>query len=153
MYSKSLLSLFLCSYSSCLFFPLQVLSGWVRSVEDHGYIVDFGVADKVGFLLNKHAAQFIKTCNRGRQLVVGQVIRCKVLSAVDTRSVPVSAEPGVVGGALVGGDSLVQLHALQPGLLVNTAVKDVSCTDTQRKFRKNFAVISKFFQIVRAPSR
>ena len=104
---------------------LQVLSGWVKSLEDHGYIVDFGVANKVGFLLKKNAKEFVKTCCRGRKLRCGQVVRCKVLSDVDTRSVPVSVEPGVVGGALVGGDSLVQLHALQPGLLVNTAMKEV----------------------------
>lgn len=100
-------------------------SGWVKSVEDHGYIIDLGVAGKVGFLLKKNASEFIKTCNRGKPLVRGQVVRCKVLSAVDARSVPVSVDPGIVGGALVGGDSLVHLHALQPGVLVNTAVKEV----------------------------
>ena len=109
----------------CSTVPLQVLSGWVKSLEDHGYIIDFGVANKVGFLLKKNAKEFIRKCNRGRNLRCGQVVRCKVLSAVDARSIPVSVEPGVVGGALVGGDSLVQLHALQPGLLVNMAVKEV----------------------------
>ena len=104
---------------------VKLLSGWVKSVEDHGYIIEFGVAGKTGFLLKKNAVEFIKTCNRGKPLVCGQVVRCKLLSAVEARSVPVSVEPCVVGGALVGGDSLAQLHALQPGLLVNTAVKEV----------------------------
>ena len=94
-------------------------------MEDHGYIIDFGVAGKTGFILKKNAVDFIRTCNRGKPLVCGQVMRCKVLSAVEARSVPVSVEPCVVGGALVGGDSLVQLHALQPGILVNTTVKEV----------------------------
>ena len=79
----------------------------------------------MGFLLKKNAAEFIKTCNKGKPLVRGQVTRFKVLSAVEARSVPVSVDLGVVGGALVGGDSLVQMHALQPGMLVNTAVKEV----------------------------
>lgn len=100
-------------------------SGWVRSIEDHGYIIDFGVAGKTGFLLKKNASEFIETCNMGEPLVRGQVMRCKVLSAVDARSVPVSVNPDLVGGALVGGDSLIQLHALQPGMLVNTVVKEV----------------------------
>ena len=105
---------------------MKVFSGCVKSVEDHGYLIDFGLAgDKTGFLLRKNAVEFIKTCNKGKPLVRGQVMRCKVLSAVDARSLPVSVEPGVVGGALVGGDSLVQMRALQPGLLVNTSVKEV----------------------------
>ena len=87
--------------------------------------MDFGVAGKSGFLLRKNASEFIKTCNMGKPLVQGQVIRCKVLSAVDARSVPVSIDPSLVGGALVGGDTLVQLRALQPGMLVNAAVKEV----------------------------
>ena len=95
-------------------------------MEDHGYIINFGVSGKTGFLLKKNAAQFVRESNKGKPLVCGQVTRCKVLSGVDARSVPVSVDPGMVGGALVGGDSLVQLHALQPGLLVNTAVKEVS---------------------------
>lgn len=97
----------------------------MRSVEDHGYIIDFGVTGKTGFLLKKNASEFIKTCNMGEPLVRGQVMRCKVLSAVEAHSVPVSVNPDVVGGALVGGDSLIQLHALQPGMLVNTVVKEV----------------------------
>ena len=97
----------------------------MRSVEDHGYIVDFGVAGKSGFLLRKNASEFIRTCNRGKPLVLGQVIRCKFLSNVDARSVPVTIAPALVGGALMGEDSLVQLKALQPGMLVNTAVKEV----------------------------
>ena len=94
-------------------------------MEDHGYIIDFGVAGKTGFLLKKNATEFVRTCNKGKPLVRGQVMRCKVLSAVDARSVPVSVEPSLVGGALVGGNCLVQLHALQPGTLINAAVKEV----------------------------
>ena len=98
----------------------------MKSVEDHGYIIDFAVAGKIGFLLKKNAIEFIKTYNRGKPLVCGQIMRCKVLSTVNARSLPVSVDPGVVGGALMGGDSLIQMHAIQPGLLVNTAVKEAS---------------------------
>lgn len=104
-------------------------SGWVRSVEDHGYIIDFGVAGKTGFLLKKNASEFIEACNKGGCLEPGQVVRCKVLSDVEARSVPVSVNPDIVGGALVGGDSLIQLHALLPGMLVNTAIKEVGVVE------------------------
>ena len=43
-----------------------MLTAWVTSVEDHGYIVSFGLSSKkTGFLLNKNAQQYIKTCNNG----------------------------------------------------------------------------------------
>ena len=48
------------------FVYVQVLTAWVTSVEDHGYIVSFGLSSKqTGFLLNKNAQQYIKTCNSG----------------------------------------------------------------------------------------
>lgn len=111
----------------------------MKSVEDHGYIIDFGVSNKTGFLLKKNTTEFLKTSG-ARCLVRGQVVRVKILSDVDARSVPVTVEPSVVGGALVGGDSLVQLHALQPGILVNTSVKEVRprcCEEREREEEEN----------------
>ena len=107
------------------FFFFQLLSASVRSVEDHGYIVDFGVENKTGFLLRKNAAEFVKSSNKGKPLCVGQVIRCLVLPGADARSVPVSINPSQVGGALLSGDSLLGMNSLLPGLLVNAAIKEV----------------------------
>ena len=47
-------------------FVLQVLSAYIQSAEDHGYIVSFGLSsNKTGFLLNKNAQQFIREHNSG----------------------------------------------------------------------------------------
>ena len=104
----------------------QLLCASIRSVEDHGYIVDFCVDNKTGFLLRKNAAEFIKSCNRGKPLCLGQVIHCLVLPGADARSVPVSINPSQVGGALLPSDNLLGINAVVPGLLVNAAVKEVS---------------------------
>ena len=97
----------------------------MRSVEDHGYIVDFGVEGKTGFLLKKNAAEFVKSFNKGKPLCLGQVVQCLVLPGADARSVPITVNPSAVMGSLIAGDSLVALHSLLPGLLVNAAVKEV----------------------------
>ena len=102
-----------------------MLPAWVKSIEDHGYIVDFGVEGKTGFLLRKNSSEFIKLCNQGKPLYRGQVIQCLVLPGASARAVPVSINPSVVREILLPGDSLMGVNALLPGMLVNAAVKTV----------------------------
>ena len=102
-----------------------MLPTWVKSIEDHGYIVDFGVEGKTGFLLRKNSSEFIKSCNRGKPLCRGHVVQCLVLPGASARAVPVSINPSAVQETLLPGDSLVGVNALLPGMLVNAAVKAV----------------------------
>ena len=97
----------------------------MKSIEDHGYIIEFGVEGKTGFLLKKNALEFIKSHNRGKPLSLGQVLQCLVLPGSDSRTTSLSISPGTVAGSLVPGDSLVSLPALLPGMLVNATVKEV----------------------------
>lgn len=106
--------------------PGLVLPGWVKSIEDHGYIIEFGVEGKTGFLLKNNASEFIKSGNRGKPLSLGQVLQCLVLLGSDSRTTSLSISPGAVAGSLVPGDSLVSLPALLPGMLVNATVKEVA---------------------------
>lgn len=94
-------------------------------MEDHGYIVDFAVEDKTGFLLKKNATEFIKTQRKGRSLCVGQVVHCVVLPGPDVRAVPVSINPSQVGVAMMSSKHLVGVGSLLPGLLVKASVKEV----------------------------
>lgn len=102
-----------------------MLPGWIKSIEDHGYIVDFGVEGKTGFLLRKNSSGFTKSYNRGKALCRGQVVQCLVLPGARARAIPVSINPSVVQETLLPGDTLVGLNALLPGMLVNAAVKEV----------------------------
>ncbi len=103
----------------------------MTSVEDHGYIIDFGVEGKSGFLLKKNAAEFCKVQRRGKSLCVGQVVQCVVLAGQDTRAVPVSINPSQVGVAMMSADHTVGVGSLLPGLLVKAAVSEVRvvCSD------------------------
>ena len=110
-------------YSTLL--PPQLLPGCITSVEDHGYIVDFSVGDKTGFLLKKNTSEFLKTGFKGRSLCVGQVLHCVVLSGPDVRAVPVSVNPSQVAAAMMSASHLVGVGSLLPGLLVKASVKEV----------------------------
>ena len=96
----------------------------VKSIEDHGYIIDFHIERKTGFLLKRNATELVG--GKGKSLSLGQVVSCVVLTGVDARAVPVSVNPSQVGGALLPGDTLIGLNALMPGTLVNAAVKEVN---------------------------
>ncbi len=113
----------------CLF--SQVLLGSVKSIEDHCYIIDFGVEGKSGFLLKKNATGVVM---KGKSLSTGQVMVCLVLPGADARAVPVTVNPSQVGGALLPGDTLLGVNALLPGLLVNAAVKEVSKSTCKKIF-------------------
>uniref|UniRef100_A0A2C9LK25 S1 motif domain-containing protein n=1 Tax=Biomphalaria glabrata TaxID=6526 RepID=A0A2C9LK25_BIOGL len=54
----------------------MLLFGSVSSVEDHGYSVDLGIKGLKAFLPSKNAEAFIKTCNCGSPLSVGQPLWC-----------------------------------------------------------------------------
>lgn len=104
---------------------LQVISACVKSVEDHGYIMDYGIAGRTGFLLRKNAEAFVASCNGDRPLCVGQVVLCSALPGAHGRTGPVSVNPELVFGTLMASETVISLSSLLPGLLVNATVKNV----------------------------
>jgi rRNA biogenesis protein RRP5 len=57
------------------------LTAAVESVEDHGYLLSFGIRDKTAFLLRKDAQEYEKMMNRGQPLQSGQLIDVMLLEA------------------------------------------------------------------------
>lgn len=75
----------------------MVLQAAVSSVEDHGYTMDCGVDGVTAFLSRAEATPFIKQCNAGHALAVGQLVQCAVLA--DTgggRALQLTARPSAV---------------------------------------------------------
>ncbi|CAO3666623.1 unnamed protein product [Rhizopus microsporus] len=58
--------------------PGVTLGATVKSVEDHGYVLDLGVKDLTGFLPTKEAKSYIEKYNRNEELSVGQYVECLV---------------------------------------------------------------------------
>ncbi len=103
-----------------------MLSGVIKSIEDHGYIVDFATGDKTGFLLKKNAAEFVKNQMKGKSLCLGQVVQCLVLDGANARTIPVTINPSKVCDSVVPSDHKMGIKSLLPGLLVTATVKEVS---------------------------
>eukprot|EP00731_Ephydatia_muelleri_P020460 Em0013g187a len=116
----------------------MVIPGWIKSAEDHGYIVDFGVASKDGFLLKKNAEEFVETCNKGKPLSRGQVVQCLILGGADARSVPVTINPSRVRPAILPATTTVILQSLLPGVLVNITLQEVALNGVIGSFLGSF---------------
>ena len=123
--------------------PAKLLLGFIKSIEDHGYIVDFGIKGKSGFLLKKNAAEFVKTYRRGKALCVGQVLQCLVLMGTDTKAVPITINPSQASVAMMRKDEMIGMKSLLPGILVRAAVKQVHCA----RIRENIVLLRVTFII------
>ncbi|KAG2498018.1 hypothetical protein HYH03_004276 [Edaphochlamys debaryana] len=101
------------------------LGACVRSVEDHGYTLSFGLKGASGFLPKRdHEAQF----GEGVTLQVGGLLDVVVKSVADPRHVVVTCAPGEVAAAVwkegpYGGGG--GLDSLMPGSLINVKVRKV----------------------------
>ena len=72
----------------------------VKSVEDHGYILDLGVKDLAGFLPMKESKSYIKKYNRDNELAVGQYVECSI-EKVNGRTANVTIDRLKVGHSVV----------------------------------------------------
>ncbi|KAI9331206.1 mitochondrial matrix Mmp37-domain-containing protein [Obelidium mucronatum] len=113
------------------------LSASVKSVEDNGYILDFGFKKDSalsaihGFLHQKHATAFLHSLGhtqKGDTLSVGQFVYCTIIALdASKRTISVSAEPTAIAKAVVPGSHNTTFSSLKPGLLIPTRVK--TCVD------------------------
>ncbi|KAI8058951.1 uncharacterized protein B0P05DRAFT_559162 [Gilbertella persicaria] len=102
--------------------PGVTLGATVKSVEDHGYILDLGVKDLAGFLPLKESKSYIQKFNREEELAVGQYVECAV-QKVAGRTVNVTIDRTKVGCAFVE-DPFSRITSVLPGQLV-TGLSDV----------------------------
>ena len=116
-------SLFLLSLS-------QIVSGCISSIEDHGYIIDFGVSERTGFLLKKNA--------KSLTLCIGQVLSCLILPGPVARALPVSVLPDVVYSSVLTSSPSLTLSSLLPGQLVSASVKQTTPTSLVLAFLGGF---------------
>ena len=97
------------------------LAASVKSVEDHGYVLDFGIKGATGFLTKKNVSE-------GRELLPGSLVDVLVTSVQTKGSEKhalVTAEGKAVRGATTRAWSGVDVNALLPGMLVNVNVRNV----------------------------
>ncbi|XP_022743667.1 rRNA biogenesis protein RRP5 isoform X2 [Durio zibethinus] len=99
----------------------MVLSGYIKSIEDHGYILHFGLSTFVGFLAKDGQAE-----NRDIEVRTGQFVQGVIRRIDKTRKVVyLSSDPDTVSKSVTKDLKGISLDLLVPGMLVNASVRSI----------------------------
>ncbi|KAI3794742.1 hypothetical protein L1987_37379 [Smallanthus sonchifolius] len=97
----------------------MVLSAYVKSIEDHGYMLHFGVTSFTGFMQN-----ISKDGNRNAKMVVGRLVQGIVKSIDRTRKiVNLSSDADEVAKCVTKDLKGIPFNLLVPGMMVNASVR------------------------------
>ncbi|KAF7804182.1 rRNA biogenesis protein RRP5 [Senna tora] len=99
----------------------MVLSAYVKSIEDHGYILHFGLPSFMGFLPKDSEAD-----SRGDGVKTGQLLQGVVRSIDKVRKVlHMSTDPDMVSKCVTKDLKGISIDLLVPGMMVNARVKSI----------------------------
>ncbi|XP_076905789.1 rRNA biogenesis protein RRP5-like [Bidens hawaiensis] len=97
----------------------MVLSAYVKSIEDHGYMLHFGVTSFTGFMQKGS-----KDGNSDAKMVVGRLVQGVVKSIDRTRKVVnLSSNPDEVAKCVTKDLKGISFDLLVPGMMVNASVR------------------------------
>ncbi|KAF2307727.1 hypothetical protein GH714_031256 [Hevea brasiliensis] len=97
----------------------MVLTAYVKSIEDHGYILHFGLPSFMGFLPKNSQAE-----SRHAEMKVGQLLQGIVRSIDKTRKVVyLSSEPDALSKCVMKDLKGISIDLLVPGMMVNARVQ------------------------------
>uniref|UniRef100_A0A8C3BB73 Protein RRP5 homolog n=1 Tax=Cairina moschata TaxID=8855 RepID=A0A8C3BB73_CAIMO len=120
----------------------MLLSGFVSSAEDHGYLIDIGVNGTHAFLPRQKAQNYIKAVKRGQNLncVIEQVKN-------EGRIVRLSVDRSEVAASLATEQQNWTLSNLLPGLVVKAKVQKVNPLGISLTFLSSFTGIVDFMHV------
>uniref|UniRef100_A0A8B9F699 Protein RRP5 homolog n=1 Tax=Amazona collaria TaxID=241587 RepID=A0A8B9F699_9PSIT len=120
----------------------MLLSGFVSSVEDHGYLIDIGVSGTNAFLPRQKAQNYIKTAKRGQNL------NCVIVEIKNEgRVVLLSIDRSEVASSLATERQNWSLSNLLPGLVVKARVQKVAPLGIKLSFLSFFTGIVDFMHM------
>ncbi|XP_029649652.1 protein RRP5 homolog isoform X1 [Octopus sinensis] len=124
----------------------MILVGSVKSVEDHGYIIDIGLKDVNAFLSKENASKY----NDGKQIKMGQQLHCLVVDVTHIkrnviRSVILSADPFKIATQMIKDPLPVPLSCICPGLQAEATIVKDEGSYLKAKFLTYDAVIPKCY--------
>ncbi|XP_014588443.3 protein RRP5 homolog isoform X1 [Equus caballus] len=127
--------------------PGMLLTGTVSSLEDHGYLVDIGVAGARAFLPLQKAQEYIRQ-NKGAKLKVGQYLNC-IIEEVKGSGGVVSLSIGhsEVSTAIATEEHNWTLNNLLPGLVVKAQVQKVTPLGLTLNFLSFFTGLVDFMHL------
>lgn len=123
------------------------VSGAVKSVEDHGYIVNLGINGLHGFLKNSEAKMYQRIKNNDKPLTVGQVLTFSVLSMESNKkTVQLTVDAMKVSKALLGDKfSFSEVGSIMPGNVVETHITEIQDIGAVGKFMGHFDATIDYF--------
>ncbi|KAJ1569857.1 Protein RRP5 [Nowakowskiella sp. JEL0078] len=93
------------------------VSGSISSIEDHGYVVGFGIKETSGFLNKRNVSSDLK---------VGQLVQCAVVGSDDSRRViKIDIEKALVAKAVIPKDHILGYSSLKAGMLVSINISNI----------------------------
>ncbi|XP_020233818.1 rRNA biogenesis protein RRP5 [Cajanus cajan] len=99
----------------------MVLAAYVKSIEDHGYILHFGLASFTGFLPKNSSAEGL-----GGEVKLGKLLQGLVRSIDKVRKVVyLSSDPDTMSKSVTKDLKGVSIDLLVPGMMVNARVKSI----------------------------
>ncbi|XP_028055134.1 rRNA biogenesis protein RRP5 isoform X14 [Camellia sinensis] len=97
----------------------MVITAYVKSIEDHGYILHFGLPSFTGFMSKNSQAE-----SREIRVNIGQLLQGVVKSVDKTRKVVyLSSDPDVVSKCVTKELKGISIDLLIPGMMVNARVQ------------------------------
>ncbi|XP_054019547.1 protein RRP5 homolog [Dryobates pubescens] len=126
----------------------MLLSGFVASVEDHGYLIDIGVSGTHAFLPRQKAQNYIKAVKKGPDLKIGQNLNCVIVEVKNEgRVVRLSVDRSEVAASLATERQNWTLSNLLPGLVVKARVQKVAPFGVKMTFLSSFTGIVDFMHM------
>uniref|UniRef100_A0A8C3BA58 Protein RRP5 homolog n=1 Tax=Cairina moschata TaxID=8855 RepID=A0A8C3BA58_CAIMO len=126
----------------------MLLSGFVSSAEDHGYLIDIGVNGTHAFLPRQKAQNYIKAVKRGPDLKIGQNLNCVIEQVKNEgRIVRLSVDRSEVAASLATEQQNWTLSNLLPGLVVKAKVQKVNPLGISLTFLSSFTGIVDFMHV------
>ncbi|KAK7268213.1 hypothetical protein RIF29_20906 [Crotalaria pallida] len=102
-------------------FNLHVLAAYVKSIEDHGYILHFGLPSFLGFLPKKSSTE-----GHVGEVKVGQLLQGLVRKIDKVRKVVyLSSDPDTMCKSVTKDLKGISIDILVPGMMVNARVKSI----------------------------
>uniref|UniRef100_A0A7N0TNV2 rRNA biogenesis protein RRP5 n=1 Tax=Kalanchoe fedtschenkoi TaxID=63787 RepID=A0A7N0TNV2_KALFE len=119
------------------------LGAYVKSIEDHGYLLDFGLPSFTGFLPRTCSSDKGEINLKFRQLVHG------IVRSIDKvrRVIHLNADPDTLSKSVIKDNKGVSFDLLVPGMLVNARVKSTLENGIMLSFLTHFTGTADLFHL------
>ncbi|XP_048361288.1 protein RRP5 homolog isoform X2 [Sphaerodactylus townsendi] len=117
----------------------MLLSGFISSEEDHGYLIDIGVHAAKAFLPREKAQSYFQAKEKGAELKIGQYLNCLIDEVKNNGNIiRISISQSEVAAAIATEVQNWTLLSLLPGLVVKARINEVTPLGISLRFLSSF---------------